>query len=102
MVFRLNFIATSLCIVIGLPSSGAFAVKVKSKPVRSIQLHPLDVISTGDITIQTADSTHIHPHEATSCIIDRTSEHQLVHCRVETQKTGLTLTNSMPAQQLSV
>ncbi|WP_230459770.1 hypothetical protein, partial [Sansalvadorimonas verongulae] len=67
MVFRLNLVVTSLFIAIGLSSYGAFAVKVKSQPIRSIQSQPLDVISTGDITLQTTDSTDIHPHKTTSC-----------------------------------
>ncbi|WP_230459937.1 hypothetical protein, partial [Sansalvadorimonas verongulae] len=96
-MFRLNFIVTSLCIVISLSSSDTFAVKVKSKPIRSIQLRPLDVISTGDIAIQNADSTHIHPHKTTSCAIDRTTEHHLVLCRGKKQKNGLTLTTPTPA-----
>ena len=102
MVSRVNFVVTSLCIVISLFSSGALAVRVKSKPIRFIQSRPLDVISTGSIALQTTDSTHIHPHKTTSCVIDRATEHHVVHCRGEKQKTGLTLTASMPAQHLAV
>ncbi|WP_230459825.1 hypothetical protein, partial [Sansalvadorimonas verongulae] len=75
IVFRLNFIVTSLCIAISLSSSDTFAVKVKSQPIRSIQSRPLDVISTGSIALQTTDSTDIHPHKTTVCVIDRATEH---------------------------
>ncbi|MTI11718.1 hypothetical protein [Sansalvadorimonas verongulae] len=73
IIFRLNFIVTSLCMATGLSVSGAFAVKVKSQPIRSIQSQPLDVISTGTIALQTTDSTNIHPYKTTSCVIDRTA-----------------------------
>ncbi|WP_230459844.1 hypothetical protein, partial [Sansalvadorimonas verongulae] len=102
MVFRLNFVVTSLCMAIGLSSSGASAVKVKSQPIRSIQSQPLEVISTGNIAIQATDSTYIHPHKTTSCVIARATEHRVVHCRGEKQKTGLTLTSSTLAQHLAV
>ncbi|WP_230459946.1 hypothetical protein, partial [Sansalvadorimonas verongulae] len=72
MVFKLNVVVTSLCIAIGLSSSGTFAVKIKSQPIRSIRSQPLVVISTGNIAIQATDSTHIHPHQTTSCVIDKT------------------------------
>ncbi|WP_230459830.1 hypothetical protein, partial [Sansalvadorimonas verongulae] len=72
------------------------------QPIRSIQSQPLDVISTGKIAIQTKDSTHVHPHTTASCVIERTTEHYLVHCRGGKQKTGLTLTAAIPVQYLAV
>ena len=102
MVFRVHFVVTSLCIVISLFSSGALAVRVKSKPTRFIPSRPLDVISTGSIALQRTGSTHIYPHKTTSCVINRATGHHVVHCRGEKQKTGLTLTASTPAQHLAI
>ncbi|WP_230459920.1 hypothetical protein, partial [Sansalvadorimonas verongulae] len=79
-----------------------YASEDKSRPLQSIPLPPLDVTSTGNIAIQNADSTHIHPHKTTSCVIDRTTEHHLMLCQGEKQKNGLTLTTSTPAQHLAV
>ncbi|WP_230459951.1 hypothetical protein, partial [Sansalvadorimonas verongulae] len=102
MVFRLNFVATSLCIAIGLSASASYASEDKSRSLHIIPVQRLDVISTGSIAIYSAGRTHIHPHKTTSCVIDRATDHHHVHCRVKQQKTGLTLTASTPAQNLIV
>ncbi|WP_230459886.1 hypothetical protein, partial [Sansalvadorimonas verongulae] len=101
MVFRLNIVATSFYMVIGLSSSGAFASEDKSRPLHLIPLQPLDMISTGSIAIHPAGSTHIQPGETTSCTIHRSAEHHFVHCRGK-KRTELTLTESMTLQQLAV
>ncbi|WP_230460017.1 hypothetical protein, partial [Sansalvadorimonas verongulae] len=92
----LNFVVTSLCIVICLSASVVYTAEDKSRSLYIIQLRPLDVISTGSIALYPASSTRIHPHEKTSCTIDRTAEHHHVYCQGKTQKTGLTLTVSTP------
>ncbi|WP_230459872.1 hypothetical protein, partial [Sansalvadorimonas verongulae] len=66
MAFRLNFVVTTLCIVIGLSSSATYASAGKSRSLNIIRLQPLDVISTGSIAIYPAETIHIHPHKTTS------------------------------------
>ncbi|WP_230459882.1 hypothetical protein, partial [Sansalvadorimonas verongulae] len=68
-----NLVVTSFCIVISLSASATYASEDKSRPLPLIPLRPLDVISTDDIALQTTDSTHIHPHKTTSCVIARTA-----------------------------
>ncbi|WP_230459933.1 hypothetical protein, partial [Sansalvadorimonas verongulae] len=96
MVFRLNIVVSSLCIVIviGLSVSATYASEDKSKPPHIIQLQPVDVMSTSCITIHSADSAHIHPGEAISCTVSKSVGHHLVHCRGKKQETQLTLTGS--------
>ncbi|WP_230459836.1 hypothetical protein, partial [Sansalvadorimonas verongulae] len=66
MIFRLNVVATSLCIVIGLSAVATYAAEDKNRFRHLTPLWPLDEISTGSIAIHPADNTHIHPGETTS------------------------------------
>ncbi|MTI11797.1 C2H2-type zinc finger protein [Sansalvadorimonas verongulae] len=102
MAFRLNFIITSLCIVIGLPTSATYGSEEKSRPLHLISWRPLDVISTGSIAIPSADGTHIHPSETTSCTVNSSAEYHFVHCRGKKQNTRLTLTGSTAVRHLTV
>ncbi|WP_230459918.1 hypothetical protein, partial [Sansalvadorimonas verongulae] len=85
MVFRLNFVVTSLCMAIGLSASATYASKNRSKPLHPIPLRALDVVSTGGIAIHPAGNTHFHLSEATSCTVNTSAEHHLVHCRGKKQ-----------------
>ncbi|MTI11833.1 C2H2-type zinc finger protein [Sansalvadorimonas verongulae] len=97
MVFRLNVVVTSLCIVIGLSASVTNASGDKSRSLNLIPLRSLDVMSTGSIAILPADNTYIHPGETTSCTVNKSAEHHLVHCRGKKQGTQITLTESADA-----
>ncbi|MTI11775.1 C2H2-type zinc finger protein, partial [Sansalvadorimonas verongulae] len=102
MGFRLKFVVTSLCIVIGLSASAIYASGGKSKPLHLAPLRPLDVLSTGSIAIHPAGSTHIYPGATTSCTVNRSAGHHLVHCRGKKQNTQVTLTGSTDVQHLAV
>ncbi|WP_230459843.1 hypothetical protein, partial [Sansalvadorimonas verongulae] len=101
MVFKLNFVVTSLCMAIGLSTSATYASGDKSKPLHPIPLQPLGVISTGSIAIHSTASTHIFPGETTSCTIHKSADHHFVHCHGK-KRTQLTLTKSTTVQQLAV
>ncbi|MTI11777.1 C2H2-type zinc finger protein [Sansalvadorimonas verongulae] len=102
MVFKLNFVVASLCIAIGLSTAATYASEDKSRSFHPIPLQPVDVISTGSITIHPADSAHILPGETTSCTVKRSAEHHPVYCRGKKQKTQITLTEPTAAQHLEV
>ncbi|MTI11688.1 hypothetical protein, partial [Sansalvadorimonas verongulae] len=92
MIFRLNFVVTSLCIVIGLPASVTYTSEDKCRPPHPIPLQPLDMISTGSIAIHPAGYICIHSDETTSCTIKRSAGHHFVHYHGEQQRIQLTLT----------
>ncbi|WP_230460065.1 hypothetical protein, partial [Sansalvadorimonas verongulae] len=102
MIFRLSFVVTSICIMIGLSASATYASEEKNRPIDLAPLRSLDVISTGSIAIHPADNTCIHPGETTSCSVNRFAEFNLVHCRGKQQRTQLTLTESTAIQYLAV
>ncbi|MTI11644.1 hypothetical protein, partial [Sansalvadorimonas verongulae] len=102
MIFRLNVVATSLCIVIGLSTAAIYAAEDKNRYHHLTPLWSVDVISTDSIAIHPADNTHIHPGETTSCTVNRPAENRLVHCHGEKQRTQVTLTESAAAQHLAV